>query len=588
MSADSLCAIDLGTCNSTIAVYLHEQIQCIAESVSNTIIPSIVAFNSGDIACGSAAKAQSFGSSTQVYREVKFIKGRQFKDIKNYRRSCWPFELLGKSGVKPEDDNTFPQMISFGIDENRKRSIVGYAYPALVDALLLSYMTSIASRRVGTKITKAVITVPALFTESQIYSTLEAAEMAGLEVIQIVPEPCAAAIRYTEHSFHYVLIFDFGGGTLDTTLMEYRKGQFRILSTHGNIDLGGRRIDQLILNRICEFAESQGGFIDKTSRTYQRLLNEAEIMKIRLSSVNEVMINFGEYFTTDNGEPLRYEYTLRREMLNEWIGGLLSQCIEACESCLEKEHVTLGREDAIVLTGGSSHIPAIYDLLKDKYKDVSIRRGVNPQTVVAEGACMMALHAIQLRVPIVPDFSLGLNTMYTAIYSFGKQANVLVRDDTLHTVITHCQIQVPSGEKYMFLWQIVEDEDKPVYIGYVDVGDVSGREWRVDVSFTKQSLMELKDVDKNEVVRIQYACRIPKQDREKFRVLNGFLCNVRKAISRLESLDDYPQKEKVLSRLKQLREIAAKYMFKNLGEEHYEYINREMIPRLEEYHELYE
>lgn len=586
MSADSLCAIDLGTCNSTIAVYHHGQIQCIAESVNNTIIPSIVAFNSGDIACGSAAKAQSFSSSTQVYREVKYIRGRQFKYIKNYKTSCWPFELLGKPRVQPEDDDSFPQLVSFGIDKNRHRSIVGYAYPALVDALLLSYMTSIASRRVGTKITKAVITVPALFTESQIYSTLEAAEMAGLEVIQIVPEPCAAAIRYTEHAFHYVMIFDFGGGTLDTTLMEYKKGQFRILSTHGDIDLGGCTIDKLILDKICEFAESQSGFIDKTSRTYQRLLNEAERMKIRLSSMNEVTINFGDYFTTDNGDPLRYEYTLRREVLNEWIGKLLNKCIIACESCLEKEHVTLGKEDAIILTGGSSHIPAIYDLLKDKYKDVSIKRGVNPQTVVAEGACMMALHAIQSREPIVPDFSLGLNTMYTAFYSFDTQATVLVREDTLHTVITHCRIQVPLGEKYMFLWQRMNDE--PMYVGYVDVGDVGGREWRVDVSFTKQSLMELRDVDKNELIPIQYACAIPKQDREKFRVLNGFLCNVRKAISKLESLDDYPQKEKVLCRLKQLREIAAKYMFKNLGEKNYEYINQEMIPRLEEHRELYE
>ena len=127
-------------------------------------------------------------------------------------------------------------------------------------------MTTIASRTVGHSISDAVITVPASFTESQIYATLEAAELAGLHVLRIVPEPCAAAIEYTEHAFRYVLVFDFGGGTLDTTLMEYNKDRFRILSTAGDLKLGGREIDRLMLRKICKIAEEQGGHIDPMSQ----------------------------------------------------------------------------------------------------------------------------------------------------------------------------------------------------------------------------------------------------------------------------------------------------------------------------------
>ena len=587
MSTDYTCAIDLGTCNSTIAVYYRNEIQCIAEPVNNsTIIPSIVTLYSGDITCGYAAQLQSFSANSQVYRDVKCIKGRQFKDIKNYEISCWPFELFGKPGVRPEQDDSYPQLVSFQTDANKERVIAGYAYPPLVDALLLSYMTTLASRRVGHEIKQAVITVPAFFTESQIYTTLEAAEMAGLSVSQIIPEPCAAAIRYTEHAFRYVLVFDFGGGTLDTTLMEYKNGQFRILSTSGNLDLGGRQIDLLLLKKICEHAEEQGGHIDPTSRKYQRLLNEVERMKIRLSSVEEVVIDYADFFTTDSGKPLNYEHTLTRDVFNQWVCGLLSNGIRACEDCLEKERVTLGSGDAILLTGGTSQIPLISELLKKQYEGVSIKHDINPQEVVAQGACVMGLREKGVRLPLIPDFTLGLSTMYMTFYSFGEQGIVLVKEDTLHTVITHCTIHVPSNERYMFLWQ--EVNNKPLYIGYVDVSNMTGRDWKVNVSYTKQSLIELKDVDRNEVVPIQYGCAIPKRDCKKFTVLNDFLSKVRKAISRLDGLREYRNKSDVRSLLLQLRGIAAEYMFKDLNEESYEYINNVMIPRLEEYSDLYE
>ena len=587
MTTDHICAIDLGTCNSTIAVFANNQVQCIPDSVSTTaVIPSVVTYCSGNIYCGSAAKANSCEANSQVYREVKYIRGRQIKDVRNYKTSCWPFELYGNPIVQPENDNSYPKLTSFRLGGVNGRTTTGYAYPALVDAILLSYMTTIASRTVGHSISDAVITVPASFTESQIYATLEAAELAGLHVLRIVPEPCAAAIEYTEHAFRYVLVFDFGGGTLDTTLMEYNKDRFRILSTAGDLKLGGREIDRLMLRKICKIAEEQGGHIDPMSRKYQRLLDEMENAKIQLSSVDEVTIDFSDYFTIDGDDhPLNSPYTLTRDTFNSWIHDLLNQSIIACNACLEKEGVRLGSEDAILLTGGSSHIPLVREMLKENYKGVAIRYNGNPQEVVARGACKMALSTIGIREPIIPSFSLGLSTTYTTIYSFDRESYVLVREDMLHTVINHCTIHVPSDKKYMPLWQVVNEQ--PVYIGYVDVSEVAGSEWKVDVSFTRQSLIELKDVEKNVVVPIQYGCATPECEFTKFNTLNPFLWKVRKAISKLEELREYPNKKDVLSLMMKLRGIAADYMFKDVNQACYDYINKEMIPRLEKYSDLY-
>ena len=466
------------------------------------------------------------------------------------------------------------------------RTITGYAYPALVDAILLSYMTTLASMTVGHSISDAVITVPASFTESQIYATLEAAQLAGLHVLRIVPEPCAAAIEYTGHAFRYVLVFDFGGGTLDTTLMEYNKDRFRILSTAGDLKLGGREIDRLMLRKICKIAETQGGHIDPTSRKYQRLLDEMENAKIQLSSMDEITINFSDFFTIDGDDhPLYFPYTLTLDTFNSWIRDLLDQSIQACNACLEKEGVTLGKDDAILLTGGSSHIRLVREMLEENYKGVAIRYDHNPQEVVAQGACKMALYTIGIREPIIPSFSLGLSTTYTTIYSFDTESYVLVREGTLHTRINHCTIHVPSDKKYMSLWQIVNDQ--PVYIGYVDVSEVAGSEWKVDVSFTKQSLIELKDVEKKDVVPIQYGCATPDCELTKFKTLNGILWKVRKAILKFENLGEYPNKKDVLSLMTKLRGIASDYMFKDVNQECYDYINREMIPRLERYSDLY-
>ena len=586
LMSDEICGIDLGTCNSTIAVYHHNTILCIQEPAGNTFIPSVVTFQSDDIACGSSALSQSCSARSQVYRDVKCIKGRQLKDITEYSTTNWPFELHGKDGVEPDNDKSYPRLVSFTKDSQNHPVMAGYAFPATIDALLLSYMVTMASREVGHTITKAVITVPALFTEAQIYSTLEAAEMAGLEVLRILPEPCAAAIRYTGNTFHYVLVFDFGGGTLDTTLMEYKNGQFQILCTSGKLELGGRRIDFLLTDKICELAKEQGGHIDETSRTYQRLLREMEDAKIQLSSCEETDIDFGRFFTTEYEKPLEYTYCLTRETMNEWIQDLLEECIETCESCLRKKKVTLGSEDAILLTGGSSHIPAIREMLENRYRTVSIKRDVPPQEVVAQGACMVALDTIGASESIVPDYLAGLSTEYNVLYSFGPQSTVLVEEYTPLTVIHHRTIQVPSNAKFMYLWQLVNE--KLVYVGFVDVDKYKGREWRVDVGFTKQLVLELKELEKGEVIPIQYGCALKKKEHRKFEVLNDYLYKVRKAKRNLEEMAEYPNKENVLASLSRLRSIAASYMFTDLNEECYNYINTVMIPYLEKHRTLYE
>ena len=370
--------IDLGTTNSCVAVIEGGEPVVIPNAEGARTTPSVVAFGkTGERLVGQVAKRQAI---TNPDRTVSSIKRQMGSDYK----------------VKIDDKKYTPQEIS---------------------AMILQKIKTDAESYLGEKVTEAVITVPAYFTDSQRQATKDAGKIAGLEVKRIINEPTAAALAYgiDKENDQKVMVYDLGGGTFDVSIIEMGDGVQEVLATAGNNRLGGDDFDQRVIDWIAdEFKKSEGVDLRGDKMAMQRLKEAAEKAKIELSNVTTSTINLPFIGMNSDGTPLNLEMTLTRAKFNELTADLVEATMGPVRQAISDSGLKTSDLHKILMVGGSSRIPAVQEAVK-KYTGVEPFKGINPDECVAIGAAIqggvLAGDVKGLLLLDVTPLSLGIETM---------------------------------------------------------------------------------------------------------------------------------------------------------------------------------
>lgn len=346
--------IDLGTTNSCVAVMEGKKATVIPNSEGSRTTPSVVAFSKdGERLVGNIAKRQAVANHARTVSSIKREMGTDYK-------------------VKIDDKEYTPQEIS---------------------AMILSKLKADAEAYLGQKVTQAVITVPAYFSDSQRQATKDAGKIAGLEVLRIINEPTAAALAYgldkEENKNQKILIYDLGGGTFDVSILEIGDGVFEVLATNGNTRLGGDDFDQRIMDYVVDqFKKDNGIDLSKDPAAMQRIKEAAEKAKIELSGVTKTSISL-PFITADQNGPKHIDMELTKAKFNEMTADLVEKTVGPTMAALKDAGLKASDLAKVILVGGSTRIPAVIDKVKeitgkDPYK------GINPDECVAIGAAIQA------------------------------------------------------------------------------------------------------------------------------------------------------------------------------------------------------
>ncbi|MBI3619028.1 molecular chaperone DnaK [Candidatus Peregrinibacteria bacterium] len=366
--------IDLGTTNSCMAVIEGGEPQVIPNAEGNNTTPSVVAYKDNEVLVGVAAKRQAVTNPKRTIFSAKRFIGRRFSEVGEEAKRM-PFEA--KEGKE--------QRAVIVVDGKEM-------LPQEVSAKVLQKLKKDAEAFLGTTISKAVITVPAYFDDSQRQATKEAGQIAGLEVVRIINEPTAAALAYGLEKGgknQKIIVYDLGGGTFDVSVLEMGDGVFEVIATNGDTHLGGDDFDQVIIEWILsEFKKDQGVDLSKDKIALQRLREAAEKAKIELSSATETEINL-PFITADASGPKHLTMKLTRAKLEALVGHLIERTVKPCESALQDAHLSKGDIDEVVLVGGMTRMPAVVAKAKELFGKEP-HKGVNPDEVVAVGAAIQA------------------------------------------------------------------------------------------------------------------------------------------------------------------------------------------------------
>lgn len=392
--------IDLGTTNSCVAVMEGNEPVVITNSEGKRTTPSIVAFiNGGERKIGDPAKRQAVTNPEKTIHSIKRFMGLTFDECKSESARV-PYKIVKGEGNTPRVD------------------IDGRLYtPQEISAMVLQKMKQTAEDYLGEEVTDAVITVPAYFNDTQRQATIEAGQIAGLNVLRIINEPTSSSLAYgmdKKDREMKILVFDCGGGTHDVSILELGDGVFEVLSTDGDTHLGGDDFDQAIVDWLVkEFQDENGLDLTKDPMALQRLREGAEKAKIELSSSPSTEINL-PYIMPVDGVPKHLVRTLSKAKFEQLVDSLVQRTIEPCKKAMANANLTIGEIDEIILVGGSTRIPAIQEAVK-KYFGKEPSKGVNPDEVVALGAAIQAgVLAGDVKDVLLLDvtpLSLGIETM---------------------------------------------------------------------------------------------------------------------------------------------------------------------------------
>src|SRR6056300_2038887 len=394
--------IDLGTTNSCVAVLEGNEPVVIQNSEGRRTTPSIVAFldnGNGERKVGDPAKRQAITNPNNTIHSIKRFMGENFSSMSKEAGRV-PYEVV-------KGDNDTPR-VKIG---DRQYT------PQELSAMVLQKMKKTAEDYLGQEVTRAVVTVPAYFNDAQRQATKEAGEIAGLKVSRIINEPTAAALAYgldKKGQDQKIVVFDFGGGTHDVSILELGDGVFEVLSTDGDTHLGGDDVDQKIIDWLAdEFKAEESMDLRKDPMALQRLKEAAEKAKIELSSTTSTEINL-PYITATSSGPKHLVRQLSRAKFEQLASDLIERTIAPARSALQNAGYSTSEIDEVILVGGTTRIPAIQDAVKAFFgKEPS--KGVNPDEVVAIGASIqggvLAGDVKDVLLLDVTPLSLGIETM---------------------------------------------------------------------------------------------------------------------------------------------------------------------------------
>ena len=541
--------IDLGTTNSAIA-YLEggEDPEIIPNAEGSRVTPSVVAFTKeGERIVGEVAKRQAITNSERTITSIK-------RDMGTTRK------------IRIDDKELTPQEVS---------------------AMILQKLKADAESYLGETISKAVITVPAYFTDSQRQATKDAGKIAGLEVERIVNEPTAASLAYglDKGEDQTILVFDFGGGTFDVSILELGEGVFEVKATSGNNRLGGDDIDQRVMDHlVSEFKKETGVDLSQDHMAMQRLKDAAEKAKIELSTVSTTSINLPFITATSDG-PKQMDMSLTRAKFEELISDIVDKTIGPMRQALSDAGIEPKDVDKIILVGGSTRIPLVQKRLKDELgKDPS--KGVNPDEVVALGAAIQAgVLSGDVKDVLLLDvtpLSLGIETLggvftkiierNTTIPTSKKQVFTTAADNQTSVEIHVLQGERPMAADNKSLGKFILDGIPPaprgvpqievsfdidangiVNVSAKDLG--TGKEQKVTI----QASSGLSDDDINQMV--EEAQKYEEEDKKKQELAearnqaDSLIYSTEKTLSDMGDKIDSSKKEEIEQSIQNLRDV---------------------------------
>ena len=392
--------IDLGTTNSCVSVMEGNEPVVIPNSEGKRTTPSIVAFvEGGERKVGDPAKRQAVTNPTKTVYSIKRFMGNKFSE-------------------STKEATRVPYKVVKGDNDTPRVDIDGRLYtPQEISAMVLQKMKKTAEDYLGHDVSEAVVTVPAYFNDAQRQATKEAGEIAGLKVSRIINEPTAAALAYgldKANDDKKIVVFDFGGGTHDVSILELGDGVFEVLATDGDTHLGGDDVDEKIINWLAEeFKVEENMDLRKDPMALQRLKEAAEKAKIELSSTSTTEINL-PYVTATASGPKHLVRTLSKAKFEQLIDDLVKRTIKPCQTALKNADLSTSDIDEIILVGGSTRIPAIQEAV-EKFFGKSPSKGVNPDEVVSLGAAIqggvLTGEVKDVLLLDVTPLSLGIETM---------------------------------------------------------------------------------------------------------------------------------------------------------------------------------
>ncbi|MFK5879689.1 MAG: molecular chaperone DnaK [Flavobacteriaceae bacterium] len=435
--------IDLGTTNSCVSVMEGNEPVVIPNAEGKRTTPSIVAFiEGGDRKVGDPAKRQAVTNPLKTVYSIKRFMGNKFSECSQEIKRV-PYKVV-------KGDNDTPRV-----------DIDGRLYtPQEISAMVLQKMKKTAEDYLGHDVTEAVVTVPAYFNDAQRQATKEAGEIAGLKVARIINEPTAAALAYgmdKKHDDQKIVVFDFGGGTHDVSILELGDGVFEVLATDGDTHLGGDDVDGKIINWLAEeFKAEENMDLREDPMALQRLKEAAEKAKIELSSSAQTEINL-PYVTATASGPKHLVRTLTKAKFEQLIDDLVKRTIKPCEVALKAAGLSKSDIDEIILVGGSTRIPAVQEAV-EKFFGKKPSKGVNADEVVAVGAAIqggvLTGDVKDVLLLDVTPLSLGIETMGN-VFTKLIDANTTIptkKSQVFSTAVANqpsVEIHVLQGERAM-------------------------------------------------------------------------------------------------------------------------------------------
>lgn len=440
MAKGKIIGIDLGTTNSCVAVMEGGEVTIIPNLEGSRTTPSVVAFTESDERLvGAPARRQAITNPKNTIYSIKRFMGRRRSEVGSEEKLV-PYEVTGSG------------------ESATKIRIRGKEYtPPEISAIILTAMKDAAEAHLGEKVTRAVITVPAYFNDSQRQATKDAGKIAGLEVERILNEPTAAAFAYglDKKKGQKIAVFDLGGGTFDISILEFGDGLFEVLAVNGDSHLGGDDWDQTLIDELAnEFQKENRVDLRKDPMALQRLKEAAERAKIELSSNLQTTVSL-PFITAVNGEPKHLSKTLSRARFEAITEPLIERCRKPCIQALKDAGLDASKIDEVILVGGSTRMPMAQAMAKELFGKEP-NRSVNPDEAVAAGAAIQGAVLTGERKDIVlvdvTPLSLGIET-YGGVFTKLVDRNTTIPTSkkqifsTAQDSQTQVEVHVLQGER---------------------------------------------------------------------------------------------------------------------------------------------